>query len=450
MKEKQSSINSLTQLVERLITYAKIQGAEEVEVSFSEGIEFNVDVRLQKIENLLEARSRIISLKIIKDKKVATASSSDLKIENLYSLIKNAVKRAESTQPDEFAGLPELISLTYPDEEKLAIYDPQISKITSSQKIRLAMETEKAALDDSRITNSHGATFFSREEYHILGNSKGFLGSYKESAFSLGIGLQAGDTDQRAEDGWSSYSRFFQHLESPEEVAKKAVNRTVRHLNPKKISSRTVPVVFEPLMTSWLLGFLFYCLSGPAIYRRESFLADRLKDKIGGNNINVIDDGLIPGKLGTRPFDDEGIPARKTTVINKGILKNYLCDTYSARKLGLKSTGNASQRGVAANNFYLEQGGEGPEEIIGALEKGFLLTRVIGHGLNPITGDISRGAFGMWIEKGHLLHPVSEITISGNLGEILKKIIKVGSDLDLKQQISGPTILIEELFLSGT
>ncbi|MFW6161025.1 MAG: TldD/PmbA family protein [Acidobacteriota bacterium] len=449
MKEKNNLNDSLRQLVERLVTFASAHGADEVEVKLSEGIEFNVDVRLQEIENLLEARPKTISFKIIKDKKTAWASSSDFKKDNLYSLIKNAIKRAELTQPDKFAGLPEYDSLNYPDPEKLEIYDPEIKELNSREKIQLALKTEKTALADTQITNSHGASFFSREEYNILGNSKGFLGSYRESLFSLGIGLQAGETNQRAEDGWHSNSRFFRNLDSPEKVAQKAVARTIRHLNPQKISTRIVPVILEPLMTSWLLGFLFHCLSGPVLYRQESFLVNRLEDQIGGNNITVIDHGLMPGKLGTRPFDEEGNPTRKTMVIDKGILKNYLCDTYSAKKLGLNSTGNAARSGVASNNFYLEPGNQSPEEIISELEEGLLLTRVIGHGLNPVTGEISRGAFGLWIEKGKILHPVAEITISGNLEEILKKIIRVGSDLDFRRQICGPTIMVEEMILAG-
>jgi len=203
------------------------------------------------------------------------------------------------------------------------------------------------------------------------------------------------------------------------------------------------------MMTSWLLAFLFSCISGISIYQKTSFLVDKLGEKIGNKNITVYDDGSIPGKIGSRPFDSEGIPVSKNTVIERGILKNYLCNTYAARKLKLKSTGNADANSVGPNNFYLQPGKTSPEEIIASTKRGLLLTRTIGHGLNPVTGDISRGAFGLWIEDGKIAYPVSEITISGNLGVILNEIEIVGNDLEFRSSFSGPTIKIKELTVAG-
>jgi PmbA protein len=446
--EKKNS-SDLLNLAENLISYGKKCGADEMEASIGESTEFDVDVRLGEIENLIEAGSRQVGFRIIKDKKSAFASSSDLSQETLYHLIENSLRRAELANPDEYAGLPDYKENKI-DVPSLELYDPEIRELEPRKKINLAKETEKISFQDKRITNSHGANFASRELNTILVNSKGFSGNYRESVFSLGVGLQAGDTDNLVEDYWYCSKRKFRDLDTPEKIAKKAVERTIRQINPKKITTQNVPVIFEPQMTSWLLAFLFSCVSGVSIYQKASFLVDKLGEKIGNDNITVFDNGLMPGKLGTFPFDSEGEQARETIVIEKGVLKNYLCHTYSGKKLKLSSTGNASGAGVGPSNFFLQNGTIPLEKIISSLDKGLILIKTIGHGLNPITGDISRGAFGLWVEKGEIAYPVSEITISGNLGRILKSIKKIGNDLELKGSFSGPTIEIQEMTVAGT
>jgi PmbA protein len=283
----------------------------------------------------------------------------------------------------------------------------------------------------------------------VFANSNGFLEEYEQTFCGLSLGLLAGETDNQVEDFWSSSKLRFKELESPEEVARKAVERTVRQIKPRKIKTQKVPVIFEPTMTSWLLGFLFACVSGISIYQKTSFLVDKLGERIGNDQVTVFDDALMPGMLGTRPFDAEGVPSQKTLVVDKGVLKNYMCNTYAGRKLNLKSTGSSTGTGVSPSNFYLQAGKIPPEEIISSLEEGLILVRTIGHGLNPVTGDISRGAFGLWVEKGEIVYPVSEITISGNLGEVLKNIEVVGNDLDFRSPLSGPTIRVKELTVAG-
>ncbi|MDH4257725.1 MAG: TldD/PmbA family protein, partial [Candidatus Aminicenantes bacterium] len=366
----------------------------------------------------------------------------------LERLVENAVKRAALSNPDGFSGLPSL-SPQRVDIHSLNLFDPEISKLNSKEKIALALETERIALEDKRITNSHGASFETNEIKAVLANSNGFLQEYKQTICGLSLGLQAGETDNRVEDYWFSTKRHFHELESPEEVARNAVRRTVRQLYPRKIKTQKVPVIFEPMMTSWLLGFLFVCVSGVSIYQKTSFLAGKLGKRIGNSRVNVIDNGIVSGLLGTRPFDAEGVPCQRTVVIDKGILKNYLCNTYAARKLKLKSTGNSTGTGVNPNNFYLEPGEASPEKIISSLEKGLILIRTLGHGLNPVTGDISRGAFGLWVENGEVVYPVSEVTISGNLGEMLNNIEMIGNDLDFRSPVCGPTIQIRELTVAG-
>jgi PmbA protein len=441
----------LRELAETLVAYARKCGADEAEVSVVDGYEFNVDVRKGRIESLVEAGSRSAGLRVIKDKKTAYASSSDLDLGTLRRLTRNAAKRAELGSPDEFAGLAPRAEVTT-DVAALRLFDPAIAELDSRTKIGLARETERAALRDKRITNSYGATFASNEIRSVLVLSNGFVGEYEQTYCGLGVGLQAGDTDHRVEDSWSSSKRHFRDLETPEEIAKKAVARTVRQLGPRKIRTQSVPVIFEPTQTAWLMGFLFGCVTGTAVYQKATFLEGQLGRRIAGERITVVDDALIPGELGSHPFDSDGQPSRRTVVVEKGVLKSYLCNHYAAKKLGLQSTGSADGGGVAPANFFLEpgEGAMSPAEIVAGTTKGLLLIRTLGHGLNSVTGDISRGAFGMWIEDGAIAFPVSEVTISGNLGRILQSIEAVGTDLEFHSPVTGPTVKVSEMTVAGS
>jgi PmbA protein len=439
----------LQALAEKLVDFGKRCGADEIEVGIGDGDEFAVDVRMGEIENLVEAGSRGLGVRVIKDKKTAYVTSSDLSEETLYRLVRNAVRRAELASADAYSGLPET-SPTRIDSAGLALHDPAIPALEAKKKIDLARETERIALADSRITNSYGASCVASEVLSVLANSRGFAGSFEKTYISLSVGLQAGETDDRVEDFWFSSETHFADLDPPERIAKTAVARTVRQLKPRKVKTQRVPVIFEPLTTSGLLGFLFSCVSGTAIYQKASFLVDKLGRRVGNDKVTVIDDGLLPRKLGSSPFDSEGVPVRRTTVVENGVLKNFLCNTYAARKLGLATTGNADGAGVSPNNFYLEAGPHSPEEIVRSCRKGLLLLRTLGHGLNPITGDISRGAFGLWIENGEIAYPVSEITIAGNLGTLLENVEMVGNDLEFRGSICGPTIKVAEMTIAGT
>jgi PmbA protein len=439
---------ALRDLAESLVVFASRCGADEAEVSVSDGYEFNVDVRKGKIETLIEAGSRVCGLRIIKDKKTAFASSSDLEMGTLKRLVRSAVRRAELGNPDRFAGLAPLAKETV-DAAALKLYDPAIAGLDSKTKIGLALETERMALRDKRITNSYGATFASNEIRSVLAMSNGFVGEYAQTYCGLGVGLQAGGTDDRVEDSWSSSKRHFKDLESPEAIARKAVDRTVRQLKPRKVKTQNVPVIFEPTQTAWLMGFLFGCVTGTAVYQKATFLEGKLGERVGNDLITIVDDGLLPGELGSHPFDSDGLPSRRTVVVERGVLRNYLCNYYAARKLRLKSTGNADGNGVGPNNFYLEPGTASPKDIIAGTKKGLILIRTLGHGLNSVTGDISRGAFGLWVEGGEIAYPVSEVTISGNLGRILNSIEAVASDLEFHSPVTGPTVKVAEMTVAG-
>ncbi len=436
--------NNLLELAEKLVDFGLKKGANEIEVSIGEGSEFTVDVRNTEVERLVEATSKSLSLRLFVEKKTARANSSDFNNDALERLIENAIERAKIASDDPFSGLPEKEEITI-DINNLRIWDPTILELTTEKKVAVAKKIEKICLSDKRVKKSLGASYGTYIGETFLANSKGFSGSYKRTSCSAGVYLQAGEEPNLFDEGWSDSSRTLANLESPEDIANKAVHRVTRLIGGKKIESQNVPVVFEPPMTANLLSFLFNCINGNSIYLKQSFLAGKLGEKIGNDLVTVIDDGLIPGAAGTKPFDGEGVPIRKTVVIENGLLKNYLMDTYSARKLNMKSTGNAS----GANNFYLVPGESTPEEIVKTVKKGLLLTGTIGFGLVPSTGDISRGAYGIWIENGELSYPVAEITISGNLGNILNSIELIGNDLKFRDRITGPTIKIAEMTVGG-
>lgn len=443
-----ASTRHLRGLAEDVVEYGRRRGADEIEVSISDGREFQADVRRGRIENLVEADSTSLGLRVFKDKRSAGAGSSDLSPEVLRRLVRNAIRRAALSEPDMCSGLaPGEISEI--DTEKLALYDPDVESLDARAKIGLARRTERIAMSDKRIINSYGASCVTHTITTILANSNGFSGSFDQTFCSLSLGLQAGVGDNRVEDSWFSARRRYRDLDPPETVARTAVERTLRQLNPRKIGTCSVPVVFEPLETAWLMGFLFSCVSGTAVYQKASFLADSLGTRIGNTRVTVVDDGLRPGGPGTRPFDADGLPCRRTVVVDKGILKSYLCNIYAARKLKLAPTGNSGGSGVVPGNFHLLPGKKTPQDIVASMDRGLVLIRTLGHGLNPVTGDISRGAFGLWVEKGEIVHPVAGITIAGNLETLLRNVAAVGNDLDFLSPFSGPTVLVGEMTVGG-
>jgi PmbA protein len=255
-------------------------------------------------------------------------------------------------------------------------------------------------------------------------------------------------------DYWHSGSRAAAGLESPELVGRQAAERALRRLNPRKLATQKAPIIFEPRTARSILGDLFDAVNGGAIYRHASFLVGKLGEKIASESLTVVDDATMPGLFGSSPFDDEGVAGRRTVVVDRGVLKAYLLNSYSARKLGLKTTGNASRgitgnAGVGPGNFYIEAGDIAPEKIIAGIRRGLYVTELIGANHNAVTGDYSSGAAGLWIENGELAYPVSEITIAGNFKQMLVDVEHIGSDLDFRGSIAAPTLVIREMTISG-
>jgi len=443
----------LEQMTADAVKLALDRGASDAECTTAEGEEFSAGVRMGEIEKLTDAGSRAIGIRVLAGKRAGSSYTSDLSKEGIQRMVKAALELATITSDDPFAGMPDDDALGSVGD--LQLYDEAIAALDPAWKIEQARLTEQAALSaDPRITNSEGASYDSYLGMRAFANSRGFVGSYRTSSCGISVLPVAKQNGSMERDYWSSSARAVARVESPESVGKRAAERALRRLNPRKVPTQKVPVVFDPQSARSLLGDFFDAVNGSAIYRGASFLAGKLGEKIASELVTVVDDAILPGLFGSSPFDDEGVRARRTVVVERGVLKSYLLNSYSARKLGLKTTGNASRglsgnAGVGAGNFFLEKGSRTGEQIVAGLRNGFYVTQLIGTASNTVTGDYSSGAAGLWIENGELAYPVSEITIAGNLTEMLMDLREVGSDLDFRSSIAAPTILIGEMTISG-
>ncbi len=448
------TFEDLPEIAQSTIRQALALGATDAECTMSEGAEFSVNVRMGEVETLKEAGSRGAGLRVLIGRRMGSSYTSDLTPEGIQLMVKSAVDLAGFTTEDPHAGLPdadELGSL----KADLGLFSKDVAGLAADLKIDSAKRAEAAALSfDPRITNSEGGSFDSNVGGRVFANSRGFAGAYRSSYCSISAVPVAILDGAMERDYWFTSARDFSGLEEPESVGRIAAQRALRRLGAVKVETQKVPVIFEPRTARSLLGNLFEAVEGRSIYRSASFLAGKLGEKIADSRITLIDDGTIPGLFGSQPFDDEGVPTRRTPVIEGGVLKSYLLNTYTARKLGMKTTGNAS-RGITGNagighgNFYLEAGDKSPEEILRGVKNGFFVTELIGSGVNIVTGDYSRGAVGIWIKDGELTFPVSEVTIASTLQEMLNGIAEIGSDLEFRGSVSAPTIMIGEMTVAG-
>ena len=448
------SQNHLLELAQDVVKLALDAGAGDAECTIAEGDEFSANVRMRELENLKEAGSRGAGLRILIGKKTGASYTSDLSDEGIRHMVKSAIELADITTEDPHAGLPDADELGKVEGD-LRLYSDDIENLETARKIETAKRAEAAALEaDPRIFNSEGASFDTHTGRQIFANSRGFAGEYRSSYCSLATIPVARDGESMERDYWDSIARGFSGLEAPEQVGRTAAQRALRRLNAVKVETRKAPVIFEPRTARSLLDNLFEAVHGMLIYRNESFLAGRIGEKVASDNVTVIDDGTLPGLFGTSPFDDEGVPSRRTVVIERGVLKSYLLNSYAARKLGLKTTGNASRgltgnAGIGHGNFFLEKGVQTPEQMIAGISDGFYVTELMGFGVNIVTGDYSRGAAGLWIRNGELAFAVSEVTIAGNLKDMLMGIEAVGSDLEFRSSIAAPTLKIGEMTVGG-
>ena len=437
-----------------LVGRALRAGAADAECTIAEGEEFSANVRLGEVESLKEAGSRAIGLRVLIGRRSGSSYTSDFSPSGIDRLVESAISLARITSEDPYAGLPEPEELGSTNGD-LGLYYDDVASLAADQKIALARRCEQAALEaDPRIMNSEGGAFSSSWGCHTLANSRGFQGQYRRSWCSLYTVPVAKSGDQMQRDFWYSVARSLAALESPESVGRRAAERAVSRLGAVKVETTRVPVVFEPRTARTLLEGLFEAVNADAIYRHASFLAGRLGEAVAAPHVTVVDDGTMPGGFGTSPFDDEGVPTRRTVVIDNGVLQSYLLNTYTARKLGLKTTGNAGRGltgnpGIGPGNFYLQPGPYRPDEILASVREGFFVTELIGFGVNMVTGDYSRGAAGMWIRDGKPAFPVHEVTIAGNLNQMLTDIEMIGSDLEFRGAVAAPTLKIREMTVGG-
>jgi PmbA protein len=442
------------ELATEIIRLARDRGATDAECTLAEGEEFSALVRMRSLEKLKDAGSRAAGLRVLVGQRVGSSYTSDLSPEGIREMVDSAIELAAISTEDPHAGLPDPSELgALPGD--LQLHSDDISSIDTDHRVEQAKLTEEAAFAaDARITNSEGASFDAYSGERLFANSRGFLGSYRTSSCSLSTTPVARQGESMERDYWYSSARSHSRIESPSAIGRRAAERTVRRLGARKVPTQKVPIIFDQQTARSLLGNIFDAVEGDAIYRQASFLAGKLGERVASENVTVIDDGTLPGLFGTSPFDDEGVPSRRTAVIDRGVLKSYLLNTYTARKLGMKTTGNAARgitgnTGVGHGNLYLEKGGRSPDELIRGIRKGLYVTELIGSGINIVTGDYSRGAAGQWIENGEFAYPVSEITIASTLQRMLMDLASVGSDLEFRGSVASPTLVIQEMTVSG-
>ena len=450
----------LESLTADVVALAVKAGASEAEAVVREGDEFSVNVRMGQVETLKESGSRGLGLRVFLGTKSASSSTSDLTPDGIRQLVDGAIALAKFTEEDPFTGLPETAEFGSLPQD-LHLYYDDVYSLDNKERIEWARRCEAAALAaDPRITNSDGGSFDAATGHKVMANSRGFLGSYRTSYAGVSAAPLAMDADGKMQrDGWWTGARRMADLDSPESVGKEAARRALRRLGARKVPTQRVPIVFAPEVARSLIGSVFEAASGDAIWRHASYLAGKLGTQIAAPSLTIVDDNamLLPngaGGFGSSPFDGEGLPSRRTIIVQNGVLQTWLLNTYTARKLGLKSTHNASRGlagtpGIGCGNLYLEPGTLTPDQIIDEVQAGLYVTGLMGFGTNTVTGDYSRGATGLWIENGQLTHAVEEVTIAGNLAEMLMNVTAIGNDLVFRGSVASPTFRIDGMTLAG-
>jgi PmbA protein len=445
----------LKSLAADIVHRAMSGGATAAECVIREGDEFSTLVRLGHVETLKESGSKSIGVRVFFGQRAASTYSSDFSRQGLDRMVKSALALAKITSEDPFGGIPEASQLGQLSGD-LDLYHEDVYSLPGGDRIDYARRAEKAALDlDPRIKNSEGGSFDAATGHKILANSHGFVGEYRRSYCSVAaVPIAQSEDGAMQRDYWFSVARTLKKLDPPEQVGKIAAERTLRRLGARKARTAQVPVVFDPMVSTSILEHIFEGVNGDSVYRGASFLAGKLGEKIAGDNVTVIDDGTIPGGFGTSPFDGEGVPTRRTVVIEKGVLKSYLLNTYTAKKLSLQTTANASRGlagtpGIGPGNYFLQPGRKTPKELISEIRDGLYVTEFLGQGANLVTGDYSRGASGLWISGGEFAYPVEEITVAGNLKALFFNISEIANDLEFRGSVAAPTIQVDGLTVGG-
>jgi len=437
------SLDTLESIAADVLRIAASQGASSAELDVTESFGQSVTVRRGEVETIEYNRDKGLGVTVYVGKRRGHASTADLSRQALEDTVRAALSIARYTAEDDCAGLA--------DEELLARNPPDLDlhhpwELPVEAAIDIARECEAAALDaDSRVSNSEGATVGTHASQFVYANSLGFSGGFPATRHSISCSVVAGRGDDMQRDDWYSVARDRAGLESPVAVGRRAGERSVARLGARKIATVQCPVLFEAPVAASLLGHFASAASGGSLYRKSSFLLDSLGQRIFSPNVFIRDMAHLPGAMASSGFDDEGVATQDREIVTAGVLNGYFLGSYSARKLGMRSTGNAG----GTHNLILESTGESFEELLARMGTGLLLTDMLGHGLNMVTGDYSRGAAGFWVEKGSIAYPVHEITVAGNLKTMFQGIVAVGTDVLVRGARQSGSVLIDGMTVAG-
>lgn len=437
------SADVLRNIAQDMLDYAKQQGASAASVDVSEGFGQGVTVRQGAVETIEYNRDKGLAITAYIGQQRGNASTSDFSLRAMRDTVDAALSIARYTAKDDCSGLPDadMLARDCPDMD---LYHPWDLPVEAA--IALAQQCEQAALDtDPRINNSEGATVNLHEAQFVSANSLGFIGSFPSSRHSLSCAVIAGQDDAMERDYWYAVARDAKELPNAQQIGRIAAERTVRRLNARQINTTQVPVLFEAPIASGLLGSFVHAVSGGSLYRKSSFLLDQMDKSVFASHINITDVPDIPRGLASSPFDNEGVRTQRRTIVENGVLRGYFLGSYSARKLGLRSTGNAGGN----HNLILQSGTLDFTGLLNTMSRGLLVTELLGQGINAVTGDYSRGAAGFWVEDGKIQYPVQEITIAGNLKDMYRNIVAVGNDVLVQGSRQCGSILVEGMTIAG-
>lgn len=433
----------LQELVHNILAEARTQGASAAEAGVSIETGLSVNVRLGEVETLEYNRDKGLGVTVYFGQRKGSANTSDFTPKAVRETVRAACGIAKYTAADEYSGLADaqLMARDIPD---LDLCHPW--GINAEQAIELASECEGIARGmDARITNSEGASVSSHEGYRVYGNSHGFIGAYPSTRHSLSCAVIGGEGESMQRDYWFSVARNSADLDSAAEVGRRATERTLRRLNGQRLSTRQSPVIFSAEVATGLLSHFISAIRGGALYRKATFLLDHLGKPVFPDFVHIHEAPHIRKGLGSAPFDSEGVATRARNIVSDGVLQSYVLDSYAARKLGMQTTGNAG----GVHNLIIDPGKLDLKALLKHMDKGLLVTELMGMGINIVTGDYSRGAAGFWVEHGEIQYPVEEITIAGNLRDIFMSIIDVGTDIERRGSIHTGSILVREMTIAG-
>ena len=438
-------------LVDSAITHAKKLGATDATAHASEGCGLSVSVRKGELENIERNRDKSLGITVHLGQRRGNASTSDFSAAAIEQTVQAAYDIARFTAADPFAALPDPADIAQPQEQRtdLELFFPWT--ITSDQAIALALQTERAALQlDKRITNSEGASVSAQQSHFFSAHTHGFRGGYASSRHSLSVSPIAGKGDNMQRDYWYSSQRDAAELAAPETIGRYAAERALSRLNARKIATTECPVLFESPLAAGLLGSFVQAVSGGALYRKSSFLLDSLGKQVLPKHIDILEDPFVKRGKGSSPFDDEGVRVQARSVVEAGRVQGYFLGSYSARKLGMKTTGNTGGSHNLTLTSRLTRPGDNLDAMLARLGTGLFVTELLGSGVNPVTGDYSRGASGFWVENGRIAFPVQEITVAGNLKAMFKDIVAVGADAYAFGAKTIGSVLIGKMKVAGS